>query len=197
MAKKIKNKTGRPKKGQSQITRNVILDSAWEILQTVGFDDFRLSTLAESLGIRTPSLYNHVKDTEDIFREMRKKALQLLGERLKESIQSVSTKQKRISPFLKSYRGFAKDFPNMYPLVIVSTETDEELKRLGDQILQICLDAFPLGEWNEETVHRIRIIRSIVHGFIDLERAGGFGRKESVEESFTKLTESLETGKLW
>ncbi|XDD45465.1 TetR/AcrR family transcriptional regulator [Leptospira sp. WS39.C2] len=197
MAKKIKNKIGRPKKGKSQINRNIVLDHAWETIQNVGFSDFRLAMVAESLGIRTPSLYNHVKDSEDIFAEIRKRALQLLGDTLEKNIKKTNSTKDRISNFLKSYRGFAKEFPHMYSLVIVSTESDPELKILGDRILELCMLAFQFEILDKEVVHRIRIIRSLVHGFIDLEREGGFGRKESVEESFLKLTESLETGKLW
>ncbi|GBF41676.1 AcrR family transcriptional regulator [Leptospira ellinghausenii] len=197
MAKKIKNKIGRPKKGQTQISRSLILDLAWETIQNVGFSEFRLATVAEALGIRTPSLYNHVKDTEDIFWEIQKRALRLLGDRLEQNLKKSDPPKEWIPNFLKSYRSFAKEFPHMYPLVIVSTESDPELKLLGDRILQLCMFAFQFETLDKEMVHRIRIIRSLVHGFIDLEREGGFGRKQSVEESFLKLTESLETGKLW
>ncbi|ABZ94824.1 TetR/AcrR family transcriptional regulator [Leptospira biflexa] len=197
MAKKIKSKLGRPKKGQTQINRSLVLDLAWDTIQKVGFSDFRLSTLAEVLGIRTPSLYNHVTDINDIFREMKKRALRLLGDRLEAVSKLTVGNSGRISQFLKTYRGFSKDFPHMYPLVIVSTELDPELKVLGDRILQLSLDAFQMANLDKENIHKIRIIRSFVHGFIDLEREGGFGRKESIEESFQKLTESLETGKLW
>ncbi|EOQ87649.1 WHG domain protein [Leptospira yanagawae serovar Saopaulo str. Sao Paulo = ATCC 700523] len=197
MAKKVKNKIGRPKKGQVQINRNLVLDVAWDTIQNVGFSEFRLSTVAETLGIRTPSLYNHITDTEDIFREMKIRALRLLGDNLNEVLKQNQVRSKRISNFLQTYRRFAKEYPHLYPLVISSTEFDPELKRFGDRILQLCLDAFHFVNLDKETVHKIRIIRSFVHGFIDLEREGGFGRKESVDESFQKLTESLETGKLW
>lgn len=197
MAKKIKNKIGRPKKGQIQINRHLVLDVAWDMIQKVGFSEFRLSTLAETLGIRTPSLYNHISDTEDIFREMKIRTLRLLGDKLDEVLKLNQVRSKRISKFLITYRKFAKDYPHLYPLVIASTEFDPEIKSYGDRILQLCLDAFHLVNLDNETVHKIRIIRSFVHGFIDLEREGGFGRKESVDESFQKLTESLETGKLW
>lgn len=197
MAKKVKNKIGRPKKGQTQINRTVVLDLAWEIIQKVGFSEFRLALLAEALKIRTPSLYNHVNDTDDIFYEMKKRSLVLLGDSLEVSLRNFEKNFKPIYQFLGAYREFAKQYPHMYPLTIVSTENDPELKTLGDRILQLCMDAFLFVQLDKETVHRIRIIRSLVHGFISLEQEGGFGRKESVEESFLKLTESLETGKLW
>lgn len=197
MAKKIKHKPGRPKKGQNQITRESVLDLAWDLIMEQGFAEFRLASLAENLGIRTPSLYNHIRDLEDVRREMKRRSLQILGDRL--SLESLNPNQgrKRIPEFLNLYRSFAKSHPNMYPLTIESTESDLELKPLGDRILFLCMEVFGFQSLDETAVHRIRILRSLLHGFIVLEEAGGFGRTESIEDSFQKITESLESGRLW
>ncbi|MCG6153275.1 TetR/AcrR family transcriptional regulator [Leptospira bandrabouensis] len=197
MAKKIKHKPGRPKKGQNQITRESVLDLAWDLIMEQGFAEFRLAGLAENLGIRTPSLYNHIRDLEDVRREMKRRSLQILGDRL--SLENLNPNQgrKRIPEFLNLYRSFAKSHPNMYPLTIESTESDLELKPLGDRILFLCMEVFGFQSLDETAVHRIRILRSLLHGFIVLEEAGGFGRTESIEDSFQKITESLESGRLW
>ncbi|TGK88394.1 TetR/AcrR family transcriptional regulator [Leptospira bourretii] len=197
MAKKIKHKPGRPKKGQTQITREFVLDSAWNLVMDQGLSEFRLVGLAENLGIRTPSLYNHIRDLEDLRREMKRRSLQILGDRLSLKSKTSSGGSERISEFLNTYRGFAKTHPHVYPLTIESTESDPELKPLGDRILEICMEVFRFQSLDETAVHRIRILRSLLHGFIVLEEAGGFGRKESIEDSFKKITESLESGRLW
>ncbi|TGL40882.1 TetR/AcrR family transcriptional regulator [Leptospira perdikensis] len=197
MAKKIKHKPGRPKKGQTQITREFVLDAAWDLIMEVGFEEFRLSGLAENLGIRTPSLYNHIQDLEDVRREIKRKSLQVLGDKLSLKLKNVNQGNERILDFLNAYRSFAKSHPHVYPLTIESAEFDPELKPLGDRILSICMEVFRFQTLDEIAVHRIRILRSLLHGFIVLEAVGGFGRKESVEESFKKITESLESGRLW
>lgn len=197
MAKKIKHKPGRPKKGQTQITRDLVLDRAWDLIAEEGWNGFRLSQLAENLGIRTPSLYNHIQDMEEIRHEMKRRSMQLLGDRLSLKIKNQNSDENRISDFLNVYRSFAKTHPQFYPLIIESTELDPELKPQGDRILAICMEVFRFPTLDETAVHRIRILRSLLHGFIVLEEAGGFGRKESIEESFKKITESLESGRLW
>lgn len=163
----------------------------------MGWNEFRLSQLAENLGIRTPSLYNHIQDLEDVRREMKRRSLQLLGDRLSLKLKNLNTGSERIFDFLYAYRSFAKSHPQFYPLTIESTEFDPELKPLGDRILAICMEVFRFPTLDETAVHKIRILRSVLHGFIVLEEAGGFGRKESIEESFKKITESLESGRLW
>ncbi|MCT8334932.1 TetR/AcrR family transcriptional regulator [Leptospira sp. 85282-16] len=197
MAKKIKHKHGRPKKGQIQITRQLVLDGAWDLIMEEGFAEFRLAGLAEKLGIRTPSLYNHIQDLEDVRREMKRRSLQILADSLSSKIRNSDQGSLVISQFLNAYRGFAKTHPHMYPLTIESTESDPELKPLGDRILMICMEVFRLESLDEMAVHRIRILRSLLHGFIVLEMVGGFGRKESIEDSFQKITESLVSGRLW
>lgn len=197
MAKKIKHKPGRPKKGQTQITREFVMDSAWDLVMDQGFSEFRMAGLAENLGIRTPSLYNHIRDLEDLRREMKRRSLQILGDRLTLKSKTSNGRSDRILEFLNTYRSFAKTHPHVYPLTIESTESDPELKPLGDRILEICMEVFQFQALDETAVHRIRILRSLLHGFIVLEEAGGFGRKESIEDSFKKITESLESGRLW
>lgn len=163
----------------------------------MGWTEFRLSQLAENLGIRTPSLYNHIQDLEEVRWEMKRRSLQMLGDRLSLKLKTSATGSERIFEFLNAYRSFAKSHPQFYPLTIESTEFDLELKPLGDRILAVCLEVFRFPTLDEASVHRIRILRSLLHGFIVLEEAGGFGRKESIEESFKKITESLESGRLW
>lgn len=197
MAKKLKHKPGRPKKGQTQITRDLVLDRAWDLIAEEGWNEFRLARLAENLGIRTPSLYNHIQDMEEVRREMKRRSLQILGDKLSLKLKSTVAGSERISEFVYAYRSFAVKYPEFYPLTIESTEFDPELKILGDRILTICMEVFRFPVLDEVAVHRIRILRSLLHGFIVLEAVGGFGRKESVEESFKKITESLESGRLW
>ncbi|TGK49319.1 TetR/AcrR family transcriptional regulator [Leptospira kanakyensis] len=197
MAKKLKHKPGRPKKGQTQITRELVLDAAWDLIMEVGFSEFRLAGLAENLGIRTPSLYNHIQDLEDVRREMKRRSLAILGDKISLKLKHTNQGSERIIEFLNTYRSFAKSHRHVYPLTIESTEFDPELKPFGDRILTICMEVFRFQTLDEVAVHRIRILRSLLHGFIVLEETGGFGRKESVEESFKKISESLESGRLW
>ncbi|MFK5047943.1 TetR-like C-terminal domain-containing protein [Klebsiella pneumoniae] len=41
-------------------------------------------------------------------------------------------------------------------------------------------------------MHRIRYVRSALHGFTDLERVGGFRQSASVDETFTRLVDALD-----
>jgi hypothetical protein len=45
------------------------------------------------------------------------------------------------------------------------------------------------GLQGAEAIHAIRGLRSVVHGFVSLEQAGGFGMAISLDDSFQRLIE--------
>ena len=51
------------------------------------------------------------------------------------------------------------------------------------------LSAYALSA--EDALHAVRMLRSIVHGFVSLENSGGFGLPLAVDETFRRLLASL------
>ncbi|MDF3822058.1 TetR-like C-terminal domain-containing protein [Leptospira sp. 96542] len=197
MAKKITYKRGRPKRGQISLTKESIVLAAWNMINRDGWENFGLGGLAANLGIRTPSLYNHIQSLEHLREELRCFGLQILFERLEENFQFGIAEKDKLQNFLFTYRNFAKAYPEFYHLTVLSTENSETLKPLGDKILKLTLEAFGFFQLDEEMTHKIRLVRSMLHGFVDLERLGGFGLPESVETSFQILVDSVISGRLW
>ena len=65
---------------------------------------------------------------------------------------------------------------------------DQELQGVALQlveVLQAVLAHYRLSQ--EESIHAIRSLRSIVHGFVSLEAAGGFGMPIDLDASFDWL----------
>ena len=59
-------------------------------------------------------------------------------------------------------------------------------------IVQAVLAPYKLSE--EDAIHAIRSLRSIVHGFVSLEVAGGFGMPVDLDASFHWLINLFVTG---
>ena len=57
-----------PHQSQRTAPREQILEAALRILEAEGPVNFRLQTLAESLGVTIPALYRHFKDRDDIIK---------------------------------------------------------------------------------------------------------------------------------
>ncbi len=52
-------------------------------------------------------------------------------------------------------------------------------------MLRAVLEAYDLRD--EAALHAIRGLRSLLHGFVSLELAGGFGLPLDIDESFVRL----------
>src|SRR5499427_9941909 len=55
-----------PKPSRPQVTRERIVQGALEVLNKEGFDGLTMRRLAERLGIKAASLYNHVTDKDQL-----------------------------------------------------------------------------------------------------------------------------------
>ncbi|NMN99771.1 TetR family transcriptional regulator [Gordonia sp. TBRC 11910] len=53
-----------------KLTRQIIVDAAFEVLDDVGIDGLTVRALATRLGVKAPALYWHVKSKQDLLDEM-------------------------------------------------------------------------------------------------------------------------------
>ncbi len=60
------------------MTKDDILNSAIKIIEEEGFDRLTLSSLADALGVRKPSIYHHFASKDEIISELYGKARKLL-----------------------------------------------------------------------------------------------------------------------
>ncbi len=59
-------------------------------------------------------------------------------------------------------------------------------------VLRAVLESYGLR--GDEATHAIRGLRSLLHGFVSLEAAGGFGLPLDLDESFTRLVRVFAAG---
>jgi hypothetical protein len=101
-----------------------------------------------------------------------------------------------VSALANAYRGFVRAHPGIYALTLSATGDGEpELDRGADRIIAICasvLGGYQLGK--RETIHAIRAMRSLVHGFASLEAAGGFGMPVAIDASFAWMVDTFVAG---
>jgi hypothetical protein len=72
----------------------------------------------------------------------------------------------------------------------VADENDTESRTLEAEAVGIILQVLAYYHLHDEqAIHVVRAFRSIVHGFVSLEMAGGFGMPLSLDESFRLLVQ--------
>lgn len=176
------------------ITLEKIVDASLELLQSEGEQALTLAALAKHLGIKAPSLYNHVTSAADLQRALRLRGLTALHRALQTAAVGRAGSD-ALTAVCHAYRTFAQAQPALYRLTLAATEHDDEaLQAAGAACLDVILAtlrAYPLE--GDEALHATRCLRSSLHGFVSLEIIeSGFAMPLDLDTSFEHLVRQLD-----
>ncbi|HVX30552.1 MAG TPA: WHG domain-containing protein [Nitrolancea sp.] len=170
------------------LSRAAVIQAAAELLDECAGSELKLSDLAARLGVRVPSLYNHVDGADDLKAGVALYGLEELRDRLANAAIGRAGEDALLA-IASAYRSFAKERPGLYTPTLRAPAPDDTARiAASDEIIMILrrvLEPFDLSD--EDTIHVIRGLRSLLHGFVSLELAGGFGIPLDVDESFHRL----------
>jgi AcrR family transcriptional regulator len=177
------------------INKLVVLQAAIELADEMGLEQVTLALIAQKLKIKTPSLYNHVDGMPGIRKDLADWSLSRMKEQLADAAIGVSGEDALMAMGL-AYLAFARKHPGLYEATLyapdrndpVSLKSAEEFVHL---ILRV-LEAYSLSE--EESIHTVRGLRSIFHGFVSLEIKKGFGLALDRDASFRYILQTFLNG---
>lgn len=166
------------------IDSKTVLQTAVSIADSQGAEAVTLSSVAQSLGIRPPSLYNHVKGLGDLRRMLAVYALRQLYETILKAAEGKNGEE-AIWSFADAYIRFVRDHPGLYEVVQLAPDPEDmEIREISSLIVNFIVSLLQVYELSEEeSIHTVRGLRSLIHGFASLERHGGFGLPLDVQES--------------
>jgi AcrR family transcriptional regulator len=173
------------------LNSETILSAALMITESEGFENLNLQNLAAALGVKPPSLYNHVKGLKDIRVKVAQSALEQMEKSIRDRVVGRSH-EKAIRAIAAAYRDFAQKHPQLYKVFsIIPQIKDGELRETAHSLqntFRRILEPFRLVPRDE--THFIRFMRSSLHGFVSLEALGFFqhGRGVNKDLSFMEMT---------
>lgn len=178
-------------KQKNKLDRNYIIEAAAKLCEETGLEGITLFKLAETLGIKTPSLYNHIDGLEDLYLALATNSMKKLGERIGDAAVGKADEE-AVRAMAYEYRKFAEERPEEYKAIIKSPALGkEEVMEANSKMVRVMYRVLEVSGFSEEdTVHAIRGLRSLVHGFVSLEEAGFFKGKYDIEESFKRMVEN-------
>jgi AcrR family transcriptional regulator len=174
------------------ITRASLVDEAVRLIDEAGFDQLALAPLARRLGVRSPSLFEHVDGTADLVRAVRLRGFQEQATLLRKAATGRS-RDEAVRGMARAYRNFALEHPGLYTATVrtIVGETPE-LRGAGDEALASIADVLRgYGIEGPEAVHATRYLRSVIHGFLLLETASGFGLDVDVDVSYERAIDAV------
>ena len=154
---------------------DTIRDAAVELVRETGLENLTINLLAERLGVRPPSLYNHLSGIKELQEKVATFSLQSLEARIRDAAVGKSGSEALLS-VAEAYRKFALENSELYKsMLLFPGSADPNVKEAGMAVARIIyqvLEGFGLSE--EDRGHHARGFRSLVHGFVSLEEAGFF-----------------------
>jgi len=181
------------------LNRAAVVEAAAALADEEGLEDLSLADLAGRLGVRKPSLYNHIAGVADLRRGLALVGIRELGRRLSRAAAGKAGDE-GLFAIAEAYRLFVKQRPGLYEATVRSYRLYEpndpelgsaEAETMGT-VLAVLASCGIRGE--EDAIHAARGLRSIAHGFATLENAGGFGMSLNPDESFRKLMRAFAVG---
>jgi AcrR family transcriptional regulator len=158
-----------------------------------GLDAVTLAAVAAALGVRSPSLYNHVAGRDALLWAIALRGLHELAAALRDaSVGRAGTEA--LAAAARAYRDYAGAHPGRYAATL-RAPGDDEHAAAAREVLDVVLAV--IRGWELEgdaAVHAIRTVRSALHGFVALEAAGGFGLAVDLEASYDRLVATLAEG---
>lgn len=191
------------------LTPDGVVAAAADLADEVGLEQLTLTALAERLGVRQPSLYKHLAGLPAVHRGIAVAAKRELAEVLGRTAVGRSGGD-ALRALAHAYREWAVAHPGRYALTTCAPEpgdVDDEAASAAvvDIVARVVAPivtpgaAAPghsgdSGHLDTEVVHAIRTLRAILHGFVVLEREGGFGLPTGVADSFDYAVERFAAG---
>lgn len=176
------------------LTRDDVLTTATELADRDGLDEVTLGAVARALGVKTPSLYHHVDGLPGVRRDLAIRTAGQMAAVMTEAA-AVDDPRRALRAIAHAYRSFAGDHPGLYAAMLPAPrpgEDDELYAVLAGPVEAVVPVLAALGVGEAEMISTVRIIRSLLHGFVTLERDGGFGMPVDIDETFEQLVASIE-----
>ena len=174
--------------GRVGLDKRSVVEAAAKMADERGLQRVTLSALADSLDVRTPSLYHYIDGSDGLRRELALYGLRGLGMGLQWAAVGKETDQAIEAMFL-SYRAFAREHPGVYEVTLRAPDPlDEELRSASQRVVDTVLAVLePYRLSPDDAIHVVRSFRATAHGFVALEAAGAFGLPLSPEQSYRRL----------
>lgn len=174
-----------------------VVDAAAAIADRDGLEAASLSAVADELGIKTPSMYNHVAGLAGLRRAMALHTAAELSKACEAAARDTAEPAEVLRQVSHAYRGFVKSHPGLYRTLTPAPRPgeDDELYEAMAAPVVVLLDVMGrVGVGAEQGIHFIRALRAFWHGFVDLETSGGFGMPTDIDASFDAAIDVLIQG---
>jgi AcrR family transcriptional regulator len=172
-----------------------VVDEAALIADAEGLGEVTLARVAAALDVRAPSLYNHVDGHAGLLRGLSIRSVNELADALRDAAVGRSGAD-ALRAIAHAYRAYALEHPGRYASTVSAPARDDaELAAAGQRAIEVVLAVLTgWGFRKDAALHRVRVVRAALHGFVAIEAEGGFGLPLDLDQSFALTVATLIAG---
>jgi len=167
------------------LDKRSVVAAAAELANEIGYDNISLKTLAERLGVRSPSLYNHISGLDELKHELMLYGWHCIGSEIIKAVSGL-TGYDAIREMCRAFYRFALNNKGVFNAMLWYNQyTDENTLEATKLLFSMMYGLFTqinIPRWKAE--HIIRTFRSFLEGFSLLVNNDSFGHSASIDESF-------------
>ncbi len=185
----------RPAARPTRLSRDSIVNAALTFLDREGWDALTINALANQLGTKGPSLYNHVNSLEDLRRTVRMRVVGDIIEMLN-TVADGRTRDDAVTAMASAYRSYAHHHPGRYsaftrmPLGGDDPEFTEATRAAAAPVISV-LGSYGLD--GDDAFYAALEFWSAMHGFVLLEMTGAMTGIDT-DAVFTDMVMRLAAG---
>lgn len=167
------------------LNKDTIIKEAAQLVNTIGMEQITMKVLAEHLGIKSPSLYNHIRGLDDLKKQLMIYGWSQIEERIIYSVIGISGYD-AIKAMCYAFYDYAIENPGVFDVMLwynkfQSDEMDAATSKLLSIIFRITKS---LNIPDNYCFHLIRTFRGFLEGFFLLVNNGSFGHPLPIADSF-------------
>jgi AcrR family transcriptional regulator len=176
------------------LSTDAVVAAASALMDQEGAAGLTVTRVAEEVGVKPPSLYNHIAGLDALERLVALDGIGRLAEACRTAVMGRSGPD-GLRAMAEAYRAFAVGHPGVYPLTQVARPGDIEFEVMAARAIEPVLALLAgFGIPQADLVHAVRTVRSALHGFAVLEGQSGFGLDVDVGASFRWMVDTVERG---
>lgn len=177
------------------LDKEAVIKKAAEIADRDGLDSLSMRVLAQELGIRSPSLYNHIGSLDELKHELMLYGWRDMEHRLLVSAVGVSGYD-ALRAMCRAFLDFALEKPGVFDAMLwYNKYSDADSMNATEGFFRYFYrftESVNISRYYAE--HILRTMRGFLEGFSLLVNNGAFGHSASIEESFDISLEILIAG---
>ena len=175
------------------LSRERVIEAGADLADEIGFDQVTPSELARRFDVKVASLYSHVRNAQDLRTGIALLALEELADRAAEALAGRAGKDALVA-FADVYRDYARAHPGRYAATRLRMDAETAAASAGGRharMMRAILRGYELT--GTDQTHAVRLLSSVLHGFADLEAAGGFAHSApDSQESWERILDALD-----